>query len=268
MPTLKFDGSFQIGPDADQKDVVDHLAKLTKTLNYALNHLDDDNVRRLYTNYCQIKSEGGETEIDGPLLVMKAAGSTTIRLLAGYASSTGDFVFSLYNEDGAQTVGINSTGDATFTGEITGSVVTGGTIQTATSGSVRIALSSGTLAGYTAGGDKIGLCFDINPLLTTNIADVGFWHNNTKTMEFADLLIAYAIRPTTDATGLIIGSTKTGAPAVYGVGIWEFSGDIGFFGSTSRSKTAVSNLSTAATLAGTIDKLNELIDALQSYGLV
>ena len=86
----------------------DELAKLNKTLNWLMANLDHDNVTRLYTEYCSIQSENGETVIDGPLLKM-TGGTTTIRLKMGKEGN--DFIFALYNNLGVQTVGLNSSGN-------------------------------------------------------------------------------------------------------------------------------------------------------------
>ena len=86
----------------------DELAKLNKTLNWLMNNLDHDNITRIYTEYCDIQSELGETVIDGPLLKM-TAGTTTLRLKMGKEGS--DFVFKLFNVAGAETITLNSTGN-------------------------------------------------------------------------------------------------------------------------------------------------------------
>lgn len=96
----------------------DSMVRLMKDLNYMFTHLDERNVKRLYTEYCNIQSENGETEIDGPLLLMKANGSSTIRLKAGWDAASSEFVFNLYGVDGTLTVNLDSTGDAVFTGTV------------------------------------------------------------------------------------------------------------------------------------------------------
>jgi len=96
----------------------DELAKLNKTLNWLLNNLDHTNIKRLYTEYCSIQSENGETVLDGPLLTMKTALSSTIRLKIGYDPSTSEFLFALYNEAGDLTIGLDSSGDAYFTRKV------------------------------------------------------------------------------------------------------------------------------------------------------
>jgi hypothetical protein len=96
----------------------DGIVRMQKDLNYLLTHLDHQNVTRLYTNYCSIQSEYGETWINGPLLTMKTTASTTIRLLAGYDASTGDFVFKLFDVNGLAQISLNSSGEAIFGGNV------------------------------------------------------------------------------------------------------------------------------------------------------
>jgi hypothetical protein len=100
----------------------DGILRLQKDLNHMFYHLDDKNVRRLYTEYCEIKSEKGETEIDGPLLIMKGdpgtTNSTTIRVKMGWDKASSEFVFNLYGQDGTPSVELDSTGDAVFKGSI------------------------------------------------------------------------------------------------------------------------------------------------------
>jgi hypothetical protein len=102
----------------------DELAKLNKTLNWLMNNLDHDNVRRLYTEYCSIQSENGETVIDGPLIKM-TEGTTTLRLKMGKDGS--DFVFKLYSAAGVETLVLNSTGSIS----INGGIVLGGYLSAA-----------------------------------------------------------------------------------------------------------------------------------------
>jgi hypothetical protein len=96
----------------------DGIQRLTKDLNYMFQHLDEKNVRRLYTEYCEISSKDGETEIDGPLLVMRASGSAVVRLKAGWDAAAGEFVFNLYDKTGNPVIELDSTGDAVFRGSI------------------------------------------------------------------------------------------------------------------------------------------------------
>jgi hypothetical protein len=100
----------------------DGILRLQKDLNYMFYHLDEKNVRRLYTEYCEIKSKEGETEIDGPLIVMRGdpgtTNSTTIRIKMGWDKASSEFVFNIYGQDGTPSVELDSTGDAVFKGSI------------------------------------------------------------------------------------------------------------------------------------------------------
>jgi hypothetical protein len=102
----------------------DEIIKLQRDLNHLLTHLDSQNVRRLYTERCEIKSEGGETVIDGPLLTMydfdalTSQASTNLRLKMGYEASTSNFVFKLFNSTGVETLSLDANGNAIFSGNV------------------------------------------------------------------------------------------------------------------------------------------------------
>lgn len=255
MPT------FNANLSGDPNRVEDELIRLRKDLEYNMNNLDSQNVKRLYTNRTDVRSQDGETIIDGPTLYMYD-GSTTLRLRMGYVASTSNFTFDLYNNLGTQTVSINSSGDAVFTG-----IVEGGVVRSGSTTEDRIELSGGAFTAYTTAGQKTGLYFDISTIPGTGITDVTFYHNNLPLAEFYDFLTGLIIRPTTQADVFVVGNNAAGAPPTQAEGRWQFNGNVGFYGSTGTAKVTVANLSTAATLAQTIDKVNEVIDALQAYGL-
>lgn len=102
----------------------DSIIRLQKDLNHLLTHLDSQNVRKIYTERCEIKSEKGETVINGPLIEMydldavTSQASTTLRLRMGFDESTNAFVFDLYTSDGVPTISMNSSGIATFSGDL------------------------------------------------------------------------------------------------------------------------------------------------------
>lgn len=91
--------------------------KINSWGNNSFGNLDHMNVRRLYTNYCNIQSEDGETIIDGPVLKMYGDDTTHVRLFAGYASSTNNFVLALNSSDGAPEFYVSG-GQAYFAGNI------------------------------------------------------------------------------------------------------------------------------------------------------
>jgi hypothetical protein len=96
----------------------DTMQRLMKDLNYMFTHLDERNVKRLYTEYCNIQSEDGETIITGPLLTMRAEDSTTIRLKMGWDEAGSEFLFNLYTSDNVEAIKLNSAGKAEFRGNI------------------------------------------------------------------------------------------------------------------------------------------------------
>jgi hypothetical protein len=106
-----------------QDETVDQLVKLNRNLQYMFGHLDHDNIDRIYTNYCQVGSALGETEIDGPTLKMYGTpaleGTTStgvLRLKMGYSTADSDFVFQLFDEAGRAAVSLNSTGQLVLSG--------------------------------------------------------------------------------------------------------------------------------------------------------
>jgi hypothetical protein len=103
----------------------DSIIRLQKDLNHILLHLNDQNVRNLNTDICDIRSGDGETVIDGPLIKMygKLTGSSRMtsdicRLEMGWNPSTSNFVFKLYNSTGGETVSLDASGEAIFAGNI------------------------------------------------------------------------------------------------------------------------------------------------------
>ena len=100
-------------------NIEDTVAKLKKTLTYLLESLDHFNVKRLYTEYCKIQSENGETEIAGPLILMHdRQGTPVLRLKMGYDADTSDFVFELYDPSGNKTVYLDSNGTEVLDGKL------------------------------------------------------------------------------------------------------------------------------------------------------
>jgi hypothetical protein len=106
----------------------DSVIRLQKDLNHLLTNLDSQNVKKLYTEYCDISSKKGETIIDGPLIDMHgfntltSMASTILRLRMGYDASTSNFVFKLYNDAGIETISLDAAGNAIFSGSVYSSV--------------------------------------------------------------------------------------------------------------------------------------------------
>ncbi|MEN6313261.1 MAG: hypothetical protein ABFD25_03315 [Clostridiaceae bacterium] len=128
MPTPEFEPySPGMYDDTEKKikGLMNAYVDTTQYLGHLLSFLDSDNVKKLNTNKTSIRSNNGETEIDGPLLIMKDKQETpVIRLKMGYDIDSLDFVYQLMNAVGDVTVNIDSGGNltverGTFKGSIT-----------------------------------------------------------------------------------------------------------------------------------------------------
>lgn len=122
------------------------LDELIKQMGWMMSKLDSHNVKRLDTNETSIKSANGETYINGPVLEMYDS-TPTLRLRQGLDVDTDTFIFELFNTSGVKTVGIDSNGDATFTGDIIASDITGGTIAIGSGDAIFKADSNGIYLG-------------------------------------------------------------------------------------------------------------------------
>lgn len=196
----------------NQEELVDEIARMRKDLAFLLENLDHLNVKRLYTEYCDIRSAAGETIIDGPTLLMYDKQATPVlRLQMGYDPVTTDFVFNMYNNTGALRIGLDATtGDYIFTG---------GTIRTGTNLEDRIEMSGGKFRGVTAAGQITGLYFDIGTIPGTGIADITLYHNNSPLLVFYDAIDSYTIKPGSGATIMNLGVTGKTANCY---GTWDF----------------------------------------------
>lgn len=117
-PNITYANKNQPVTYADFNDAISGIENsLNKWANNSLGNLDYFNVRRLYTNYCNIQSEDGETVIDGPQFIMRSAGSTTIRLSQGYNPASSSFEYNLYDAAGNRTFYVDSTGHVVLTGK-------------------------------------------------------------------------------------------------------------------------------------------------------
>jgi len=196
-----------------QDDLIDEIARLRKDLSFLFENLDHLNVKRLYTEYCDIRSKAGETIIDGPTLLMYDKQATPkLRLEMGYKPGSSDFVFNMYNKSGVQTVGIDSNGDATFTGTITG-----GLIRTAISGT-RIEISSNTLKTYNSGGNLNGPVWGVG--YGGAYGDLSFYDNGLETFRIENSIgFGFTLRPM-NGGALYVGY---GSANTYASGAWSFS---------------------------------------------
>jgi len=119
-PTINMSNKNDPISNAQLADMIGGIqSAINNWANNLLGNLDHMNVRRLYTNYCDIKSADGETVIDGPLLMMYDKQATPVlRLMLGYDSATSKFVFNMYDAAGSLTLTLNSSGEAVFAGNI------------------------------------------------------------------------------------------------------------------------------------------------------
>ena len=98
------------------EESADTLIKLYKTLTVMFSNLDSKNVKELSTGKTKISSGDGLCEIDGAKILMRD-GSGVCRLEMG-SDEGGNFVFTLKNESGDDTLNLSSSGEAVFSGDI------------------------------------------------------------------------------------------------------------------------------------------------------
>ena len=219
--------SLQAGMSIDE--LADEVAKLTKTLNHVLYHLDSINVKRLYTEETYIGSTLGETVISGPTLQMFDKQATPVmRLQMGYLASASDFVFQMFNKTGAQMISLDTSGNYVFAG---------GTIRTAPTGQSRIELTGNSLKTYYNDGTNDylnGIAWGIGS--GARYGDVSFYDTGVETMRFYNALAGggWDIYAPTGVLGLGYGGKYTAA-----FGHWDFSG-----------KQSIAGLSTAPSSTG------------------
>jgi hypothetical protein len=125
MPTVDLPYPQQGKDDKETiRNLTDVVVRLRKELEFLLQSLDHDNVKQLYTEYCQITSEAGETQISGPLILMyDKQEPPVLRRRIGYDPDSTLFVDEWYNPSGVLTAYIDSNGklivvDGEFKGTI------------------------------------------------------------------------------------------------------------------------------------------------------
>lgn len=281
--------------------------KLNRAFAAQMNHIDHNNIPQIYTNYCDIKSEDGEMQIDGPTQRFYGTDTSLQRMNVGWSTATSDFGFTIWNTTGGISAYIDSTGElivrrllagyvqgstiegsqitastlsanyitassiaasyisgSTIEGsQITGSTIIGGTIKTNETGQ-RIEMSNNSQQTYNASNVLNGICWGTTDVSAT-YGDVGFYDEGTLTLLFRNNIgSGYSILPANTAS-LYINSTGY---TCYLQGAIEIQDTVGFFGSTAVGKTAVATVSSDATLVESVNKLNEVIAALQGYGLL
>lgn len=248
MPTIQIP---RFSQDMSQDDMMNQLIKLSRAVEYLTQHLDHDNVKQLYTEQCDIQSANGETVIDGPLITQRDANSTTIRIKQGYDPDSTGFVYKMYNQSGAEVIGLDSTGNG---------VITGGTVRTASTG-LRIELKDNNFLMYNSSNLLEGMCFGST---FGTFGDINFYNDGVKIAELYFDPNVFCFRPGSTDYAVQIGK---GGCHTWVIGNVHHSGDLGFFDGTPVGQTIVSTLGTTS-IDSIISKLNELIGALQSYNLV
>lgn len=248
--------------DVGSEEFLDRLTKLSRSLEYIMSHMDHDNVKRLHTNECTIQSEYGETYINGPQLKMygtKASviGSTStgvLRLQIGYDSGTSDFIFKMWNAAGSTMMELDSNGNAVFMGKLRSGAESG----------QRIEIWDNNFFMYNSSNQLEGLVFGST---FGTWGDIYIYNDGIKKAEFYQESNVVSFRPASTDYAVQIGKADC---KTYIVGNAAFTGTgnkIGFFNTTPVAKTAVST-ATSTTVDLLNSKLNELISALNSYGIV
>jgi hypothetical protein len=166
MPTWKMSlpDIAKLPQDKQISELYNTIVAMNDRLSWIMAKLDSQNVKSVDTNETVVSSADGTTEIVGPVLVQKDNAGVT-RLQQGYDAATGNFTYALYNALGVQTIGVDSNGNATFSGSITastitGGTITGGTIRTAAVDNARIELSGAGLASYGADNNLTGVSIE------------------------------------------------------------------------------------------------------------
>ncbi len=260
------------------------LIKLQRTLRYLLENLDHENVRRLYTEHCEIKSADGETIIDGPLLKMyDKQNPAVMRLRIGYDSDIGKFIFEMKNNLDQLTLYQDDDGNANYTGIITGSL-----FRSAESGK-RFELGN---SGYSSYIDF----FDSNDnntgwIYSDTANKLHIFNKGQLDLHAGGTIDIQAV--TNAQTGLSgdvnIQASGTGSKVNIGTGVIYATSDdkLGFFSATPVSKDEALNQESTipdlpssdpadltygstevAMINNLYDRVDKILDALKAYGLV
>lgn len=202
----------EIPPNPSTQQLAQIVGALTQELTYLLSgFLSSDNARE-FGGYIVGKTElqskdkkvGISSNKNGADPIRFWAGDTIAGSPPFYVTESGK----MYATDGY------------FTGIITGSTITGGTVRSGADGSDRIELSSGKFRGITSSGTITGLYFDIGTYAGTGIADIFFYHNGTKLLQMYDEITNYRISGIAGGW-MNLGSASTTTNAS---GQWDFGG--------------------------------------------
>lgn len=98
---------------------------------------------------------------------------------------------------------------------------------------------------------------DFKQLLMGNVGNAQVIYDSSDTL-----------RPQSTTRTYSLGSSSYPWSNIYVKTIYHTSGSLGFFNTSPKTKTSVADLSTSATLAQAITKINDLLNVLQGYGLV
>lgn len=99
----------------ESDDIETALIRLKKTLSVMLSSLDSQNIKTLKTDKTVISSSDGNTIIDGTKIIMKdICGVTRIEM----GADKDKFVFKIKNKMGFDSVSLQDSGDAKFSGDI------------------------------------------------------------------------------------------------------------------------------------------------------
>ncbi len=266
MPTIPIPRFNDFTPeDVGSEEFIDRLTKLSRSLEYIMNHMDHDNVRRLHTEECTIQSQYGETYINGPQLKMygiKSAvvGSTStgvLRLQMGYDSGTSDFIFKMWNATGSTMIELDSSGSVVFMG----------TLRSGSTAGERIEISGNSLRTYNSSNHLTGPAWGSTATLGGQWGDLSLYHDGTKTALLYDDITGYTFKPASTAHFVQLGSADSAGFNTYiGGNVKHLGPKLGFYNKAPIAQLSI--VQTASTVADIIrDKLNELIDDLHKYGL-
>lgn len=191
------------------EDLRNLVGILIKEVEYLANgHIDSNNIREIAgykVNNTDLKHRSGIVGMSGA----DQANGNAVRFWAG-SSDPNSAPFRV-QQDGT----LYAT-DGNFTGNITGSTITGSLIRTGDIGTSRLELQTGGFRGVTSDGFLSGLVFNPTP---TDIVDLFLYHRGTKLLEFYDDITKFTIRGTSSATGMTLGGF---AAPTFAAGSWSF----------------------------------------------
>lgn len=150
--------------------------------------------------------------------------------------------------------------DGEFTGTITGSTITGGTIQTAASGN-RIVISNNSLKTYN-GANLNGFAWGTDVAGPT-FGDAFLYHAGNKLVDFYDNITNFSIKAS-GSDGIIFGG---GTGPTYANGTWNMSGTFTVHSGTAFDTVAQANTS-GLTLAQLETELNTLKGNLRAMNIL